>query len=317
MSRSLLLLLVALPGLAAADGGVAPDGAVPGGDGGHALPPRAAPRPADEALLARLCGQPPRSLEPLRKGTTLKLKIVVTDGAIGVLRPAQRNEAGYFRADVAAYLLAQRLGLDQVPPACLRTVAREQLLAAAGELRPRFEREVTWSKDGRGAEAAVVAWVDHVASSHLAESRREWQPLLAQGRPLVGAPSLLRAAAQASELLTWDFLIANWDRWSGSNTFAVGKSGPAVWLDNAAGFGRYSPPMRRRNEGHLAGLERFSRRFVTALRAVGDEELERALRPAGLPLMAVRQLTARRATLLHHIDGLIARFGDAAVLCFD
>ena len=47
----------------------------------------------------------------------------------------------------------------------------------------------------------------------------------------------------------------------GANTFQVGRHGPALWLDNAAGFGRYGRVMKRRNERQLARVERFSRSF--------------------------------------------------------
>jgi hypothetical protein len=285
-------------------------------------PPVAGPYggPGDDEVLRRLCQQPIASLQVNRQGTTIKFKAVMADGTKASLRPAQPNDAGYHRADVAAYLLARALGLGTVAPACLRTVTREQLLGADGAQRiaDHLTRDVTWSADGKTVEASVVLWVDHVRSAELERDQAAWRPLLAQASALAEAPEALRHhAAEGSRLVAWDFLIANWDRWSGSNTFRIGKDGPYVWLDNAAGFGHYSAASKHRNESQLAPVERFSRAFVRALRVVTDEQLRRALAPAGLSSRELKQLYERRDALLHHVDALVAKHGAERVLCFD
>ena len=182
----------------------------------------------------------------------------------------------------------------------------------------RFDQELTWNPDGKTIEASVVIWVDKVRSAGLDQDQGDWRPLLQQARPIGNAPAALVAhAAEGSRLIAWDFLIANWDRWSGSNTFRVGKDGPFVWLDNAAGFGPYSPGAVRRNEGQLRPVERFSRALVGAMKRATEAQLTDALAPAGLPPRALQQLFSRRTALLAHIDALIAKHGEPAVLCFD
>jgi hypothetical protein len=292
----------------------------------HAEPPAARPEAApfggagDDALLKQLCEQPITTLQVNRQGTTIKFKAVMADGTRGSLRPAQPSDAGYFRADVAAYLLARALGLGTVAPSCLRTVTREQILGAEGadRIAPRLLKDVSWSGDGKTVAASVVLWVDHVRSAGLEQDLAAWRPLLEQSGALAGASETLRRhAAEGSRLLAWDFLIANWDRWSGSNTFRIGRDGPYVWLDNAAGFGHYSAASKHRNEAQLEHVERFSRALVGAMRALGDEQLGRALGPAGLSPRELKQLLERRAAFLRHVDALIAKYGAERVLCFD
>ena len=122
-------------------------------------------------------------------------------------------------------------------------------------------------------------------------------------------------AREASRLIAWDVLIANWDRWSGGNTFRVGQR--EVWLDNAAGFGRYAKEMQRKNEKPLVGVERFSRSLIGALSGVSEEQLRLALAPARLSRVQEQELMARRRDLLRYVDELVAKYGIAEVLCFD
>jgi hypothetical protein len=272
----------------------------------------------DDALLERLCGEELSSLEPLGQGTTVKFKARFSGDLEAAVRPAQTLAAGNFRADIAAYRLSRELGLGTVPPACARTLDRAALAAAAGPaLDERLDTEVRWSVDRR-AEASVTYWVKGVKSADLEKNRRAWRALLAQTADLDrAAPRLAESAAEGSRLLVWDFLIGNWDRWSGANTFRVGDDGPFVWLDNAAGFGAESEKTRARRAAKLDGVERYSRALVTALRDTSDERLRAALVPAALSERAIAELLERRQILLARIDGLVAEHGEESVLAFD
>jgi hypothetical protein len=274
----------------------------------------------DDTIIQRLCEQPVARLELNRAGTTVKFKAVMADGTRASLRPAQSNEAGYFKADVAAYRLSRALGLGTVAPACIRTVTREQIFGAAGAnaIRERLEKQLQWSADGATIAASMVIWVDKVRSAGLDGDVHAWRPLLSQAAKLDGAaPAAVARAAEGGRLIAFDYLIDNWDRWSGSNTFRVGANGPFVWLDNAAGFGHYGAAAARRNEKQFAGVERFSRALVAALRRTDEAALARALAAADLPERSLHQLAARRTALLRRVDELIARHGEARVLCFD
>jgi len=272
---------------------------------------------ADDTILARLCTDDIASLEPLGQGTTVKFKARFDGDLKAAVRPAQTLAAGNFRADVAAYRLSRELGLGTVPPACARSLDRAALEAAAGPtLDARLADEIRWT--GARADASVTYWVSGVKSAALEKNRRAWSALLRQDADLAAAPDALReAAAEGSRLLMWDFLIANWDRWSGANTFRIGDDGPFVWLDNAAGFGAESAKTRARRAGKLADVERFSRQLVTALRATSDDQLRAALAPAGLSERALADLLERKQILLARVDALVAEHGEDAVLAFD
>ena len=254
--------------------------------------------------------------KPLGQGTTIKFKAHVGDRKV-VVRPAQTSAAGNFRADVAAYRLSAALGLDTVPYACIRRVDRAALEAIAGpELRARLATEVAWAADGTVA-ASVVVWVDGVKPAELEKRRAAWRAQLVQVTTPSADRDLVAAAAEGSRLAVWDFLIANWDRWSGGNTFRLGAAGPFVWLDNAAGFGRELARTRTQRARQLDGVQRLSRSMVEALRELDDDTLAVALDGVGLSAARTGELRARRDLLLAHVDRLIEAHGEDAVLVYD
>ena len=163
--------------------------------------------PSDDELLDRLCNQPIAKLSFNPWGTTIKFKAQLADGTRAQLRPAQASEAGYFRADVAAYRLARALGLSTVPPACLRTVTLDEALAATADpsLRGRLQREVRAGKDDT-VEVSMTAGIDRVVPAGLESRIRTWRPNFSLAHELPADPS---DAADGSRLLAWDFLIAN------------------------------------------------------------------------------------------------------------
>jgi hypothetical protein len=279
-----------------------------------------AARPATPAWAApsAICTDPLVVDKPLGQGTTIKFRGRAGAAKV-VLRPEQTLAAGNFRADVAAHRLATALGVDAVPYGCLRRVDRAALEAVAPPaLLARLATEVTWAADGTTL-VSVVAWVDGVKPAGLEANRAQWSALLVQSAPLAGDAALRAAAAEGSRLAVWDFLIANWDRWSGGNTFRLGGAFEPtfVWLDNAAGFGLERARTRAARGAKLAAAtERFSRTQIAALRALDDADLHATLADAGLADARIAEVAARRALILAHVDAMIAQYGEAAVLVF-
>lgn len=333
------LLLVVTTASSSADSGLA---AHPAPAAWPVIQPATFLGESDDAILQRLCSEPIVRMKTLGQGSTLKYKAYFADGSKAVLRPDQTLPQGYFRADIAAYRLSRALGLGAVPPACERTIAIERLRQVTSnatwlarlddELRP--DRRPGRSDDEQVVRVSVVHWVRGVRDAGLEKTQRAWRPLLRQDHALPGdgdgdaevdgdgdltaeAAATLDQAREASRIIAWDFLLANWDRWSGGNTFRVGEDGPTVWLDNAAGFGRYRPAARKRNERTLRRSQRFSARFVTALQTLDEAALRTALAPAGLSDGEMDGLLARRDVLLAYVNELFDEHGAERVLAFE
>jgi len=125
-------------------------------------------------------------------------------------------------------------------------------------------------------------------------------------------------ARALSRMLTFDFVIANWDRWSGGN---VGEAREGlVFVDNDAAFYEPVPPAFAAASRAFFDMGRFSRAFVERLRAtrsqlaeiVGTDDTGRAL----LTHAQLSSLGARVDAALAHVDATRSAHGDATVLAF-
>jgi hypothetical protein len=229
-------------------------------------------------------------------------------------------------AEVAAYRLARCLGLSNVPPAVLRTLDVNQL--RAGLEAPFRERWPSIAErlliQHGSVEGAAIFWVEGMRDLDMAAGPpRETQlRALSQSEPLPERMPPL--AAQLSNLLAFDYLIANWDRWSGANVKGD-LSGRILYMrDHDVGFAAHVGELQqRRMLGNLLAAERFSRGFVARLRALTRSAYERELAEdagfAGQQRLSAASLDGlfdRRITLLSHVQALIDQYGESRVLAF-
>src|SRR5262249_42648457 len=130
-----------------------------------------------------------------------------------------------------------------------------------------------------------------------------------------GEPDTEERPAELSDVVVFDYLTANTDRWGGDNANVLtrGRGGPLVFLDNGAGF----PPMpfsMSLCHARLHVVQKFRRRTIDALRAITKDDLARRL--AGEPLAPVlddEQLDAfetRRQAVLAWVGECVARNGE-------
>jgi hypothetical protein len=136
-------------------------------------------------------------------------------------------------------------------------------------------------------------------------------------RPIAGAtPPSQERAAELSDLILFDFLTLNTDRWGGANANVLTRGGTAVvFLDNAAGF-----PRAARNglmDSRLRVVQRFRRRTIEAIRALDMRAFERRLAAEPLaPILDENQLyglSVRRRAILDRVAEMEAEFGAEAM----
>lgn len=248
------------------------------------------------------------------------------DGSRAVFKPEQKHSASNFRGEIAAYHLDRIVGFARTAVVVGRSVGYPHLLehleasGADASFIERVRAEVP-ARDGR-VPGCMIAW--HAGKLVSVEPPKGWTEGLRSKEPV--KEELAKRLPEWSDLVVFDFLIDNTDRWSGGNVLSLG-GGPLIFLDNAAAF---APWRASRGENTMSRLEpicRFRRATVDALRAVGPgaaedarlgATLERSL--AGDPLAPVlgqgsfRALDARVERLLAHVDGCIESFGEAVVL---
>ena len=124
--------------------------------------------------------------------------------------------------------------------------------------------------------------------------------------------------AELSDLVVFDFLTQNTDRWGGGNANVLTRGGGAiVFLDNAAGFPRRAPTRLGLMDARFRVLQRFRGRTLAALRAFDIHAFARRMQaePCApiLDSTQINQLEERRRHVLQRANELQAEFGDAAI----
>jgi hypothetical protein len=282
------------------------------------------PSPAAEAGPPASARDPYLTARPVRAKsvghTSYVLKLTLEGGAVAAFKPRSRRPLGdrRYKGEIAAYRLATALGLDNVPRAIPRSFAAAELRAA----RPDFDADGLVDDDGR-VRGALIPWIDgyRVLPLEDATERARWEPWLFDAHATI--PGDQRALAAAlSNMLAFDYLTANWDRWSGGNVAEDGASGRVLFVDNDGAFYEWpAPAALARQRAQLQRVTRFSRGFVDALRALDEAALRATIgeESPGVPLLSERSLAgveARRATVLAMVDARIGDAGAGATLEF-
>jgi hypothetical protein len=254
--------------------------------------------------------------------TSVVFKVELSSGAKAAWKPNARKVKERWRGEVAAYRLAQALGLDNVPPACARTLdaetARAALAGRADATRLFDEQAVV---EGGKVRGVIIPWIDGLRFWPL-----EKEPLRSEVRGWLASSEIpvdeRELARQASDLVAFDFVTGNWDRYSGENVGLDAAGARVLFIDNDAAFMARPPPDQlAQNRARLEATMRFSRGLVDAARlldrerlaaAIGDEEPGRPL----LPGEVLTSVAERLAELVGHVDAKIGAHGEAATLAF-
>lgn len=285
-----------------------PDGRPSAGFRGPVSPLR------DASWIRTLAASPIVAIRYNGGGTSLSFRVRFADGARAVFKPEQTLSSSNYRAEIAAYHVDRLIGFGRTAVVVGRSVPRASLEAAVADddaLARRLEAEVP---DVDAVPGAMIAWHDGPLVD--ATPPKGWKTALLGADEGTSGAERARLAAWV-DLLVFDALIDNTDRWSGGNVLALGKDGPLVFLDNASAFlgsrARVTalPPM-------LADVCRFPAATIDAVRGAGalSERLAASLSrdPSGVSLEgAVRSaLDRRREQIASHIDACEKREGAAA-----
>ena len=276
---------------------------------------------ADE-ILEVISSASSRSFKPVgHSSVVLRMRTVARVTA--ALRVRSHDLERGYQYEIAAYRISRLLGLDNVPPAVYRRATwneirqrfHEDMLDRRGSVR----RAVLWDDDG-SAPGAAVYWVKGLRSVGL-EKKARWQSWLKDGEIPKGKAALAR---DLSTMVVFDFLIGNWDRFSGGNLPTDSSQQRAFLRDNDRSFS--TPLLERRYENLLGGLtrtERFSKDTIHHLAALDEAsiraELARDPSHETDPLLNAAQIADvldRRATILSYIAALIEERGEDDVLFF-
>lgn len=193
----------------------------------------------------------------------------------------------------------------QRPRVYMNLLAAQRALATNGD-----------PEDG-GVDRATSGDPADTLATDLAANARNDEGTVLPAAPV--EPDDPERAAELSDLIVFDYLTQNTDRWGGGNANVLtrGLGGRIVFLDNAAGFPATVSPTTALMDSRLRVLQRFRRRTVAALRALNIPALARRMQTEPLtPILDERQLSQlerRRDIVLERVAEMQARFGQDAM----
>jgi hypothetical protein len=278
---------------------------------------------SDELLLSRVRTQPMVRFKLNHGGSSISFRVDFADGSRAAWKPAQTNLQSIPRKEVAAYRLNRLLGMNYVPPAAPRAVSREELLTRlhpdSMNALPRIQAETVFGPLGKTIGCASY-WIPALKDSgfDLPAGRQQTAAWLTVGERI---PVEQRSiAAQLSDLVVFDFLTANPDRYSGGNMKMTPDGSQLFFMDNTMSF--FLGAEGQRNLPNLLRTQRFSRSLYDALDRISIPTLERILsEDVGGPYeiltpAEIKAVVARRDMVRTHVDALVAEFGPKAVFAF-
>lgn len=304
---------------------------------------------ADAPIREALRSNNPLNVEKGRGGRSLGFKITLEGGQRGYFKGEQVFSAANWFGEIAAYHLDRMLGFHRVPAIVSRQLPWALLEPAAGTDWRKPEMII---RQGQ-VRGAFVAWVPGAVRPLVQQEgwerwmRVKYWPTTAVSpfqRPAVWAQELaqvrrmgdnwrskeervrLRALkpepdrddrpSELSDLIVFDYLIRNLDRWGGGNANVLvrGDKGPLIFLDNAAGFavGDARPSLM---ESRLRALQRFRRSTIAAVKAFDIKKYAARLATEQVqPILNQAQLQGleqRRRALLVAVAELEKAYGEA------
>lgn len=259
--------------------------------------------------------------------TSVVFRVRLQDDLTVAYKPRSRMHRYGWRSEIAAYRVSRLLGMDNVPPVLSRRFRRGVMQSRLHEgFTDSWDEIHSWTLWNERAETigAAIYWIPEMEELGLERRRRlaRWRGWLSQQGQVPEDKGEL--ASDLSTMLVFDYLIANWDRFSGANLQGL-PSGRRIFVrDHNVAFAVPLPPhLHDRLRQSLVQTERFSRHTITALarldRATLEAELSQDPAHAETPLLDEGQLADlldRRATVLSHVGTLVDQYGMSAVLFF-
>lgn len=248
--------------------------------------------------------------------TSVVFKVELANGAKVVFKPSTRRGPRRYKGEIAAYRLGVALGLgENVPKAYFRTFEAQALanVLAAPALELHEKESIV---EGGRVKGAVMPWIDDLDFIAL-----EKEPLLSEWKgwlkkDVVVPEDKKRLAADTSAMICFDWLTANWDRWSGGNVGISKNGGQLLFVDNDGAFFE-APPKDglERTKKLLLAMDRFPRALMRRIRALDEAKLAEMLGEESkfVPLLSAKAFAGvieRKKELVAIVDAKLADGGD-------
>lgn len=298
------------------------------------------------------------AIKSLGGGSTITLRFISGGETTAAFKPAQSRLQSDYRSEIAAWRLCEVLECSfKIPYNRPVRISRSNFFELYNRIDSGKQRayasnfsDLRW----RGHEpndylyGTEKEWIEDFTQLPI-EATAVWSPWLLQGQgegdlkdPLSKSVSawkdnpltsthhgrvLSRAkemttrdlAQQISDMLVFDFLVGNWDRfstvpeWWGANCqFGDGK---IISIDNGAAFPIYT---NSKVTDRFMRVQRFSRGLIHELRLLEKEQTKAWFfpDPSSKEEESFERFWKQRAIVLGRVDALVEQYGEDAVMAF-
>ncbi len=253
---------------------------------------------------------------------SLSLKVRLEGGGRAVFKPLRKGDR---RApfETAAYRMARLLQIEAVPVSVLRKIPAAFLIARLEKDDPKIAaafRDAVPADESGKVEGAVIEWMEDIDKEALSQlgGIPAINRMLAPGRPANGDEPL---AVAASNMVVFDHIIGNWDRFSGGNFFVSKDGVHLILIDHNGSFAPWPKMREEKMAARLRATERFSASLLERIRNLTRASVQAAAADVGegAPLLSDEQidlLLARRDEVVRHVEGLVEKNGLASTVVF-
>lgn len=243
--------------------------------------------------------------------TSVVFKLELANGAKVAWKPHSRRGPNRYKGEIAAYALGKALGIPNVPAAYYRELDANEvgIAVAADEGSRKLFQEQAIVENGK-VRGAAMPWIDKLEFIPFEKDPwwSKWRAWLKKDTPIPEDQKGI--ARQASIMVAFDYVTANWDRMSGANVGFDKEKNMLLFMDNDGAFFEKPPKDGlERNKALLRGTDRFSKTFVSALRDVDLSKLD-------LSEVARGGVRTRIVEVLEHVDAKVKANGAAETLYF-
>ncbi len=249
--------------------------------------------------------------------TSIVFRLDFAKGQSAAFKPKTRDRYSIYSAELASYSIARSLNLDNVPPVVQRTIARKDIRTHLAEKDVKdwndLNAVLAWSGKDEVTGAAIY-WVPNLKDNGFDTTRgiKTWVSWLEQGGTIPA--DKISLARDMSNLIVFDYVVGNWDRFSGGNLNSDASGHRIVLRDHNNTFNVPFPlKLHQRVLHSLTRVEKFSKDLIARLQVMDAG----TLKDSGLSQKQIDDVLDRKVAVLSRIAALCDVHGVDRVFSFD
>jgi hypothetical protein len=202
------------------------------------------------------------------------LKIYSPDNTRAVFKPFKKNNHTA-RFEVAYYRLAKLLDVKYVPVSVMGKFKASRinslLKKRALTLSEDFSQNITPDSNGL-IDGAVIEWMDNIAP--LKTDKNTCVAVIKQALKNPAEP----LAKNAARMIVLDFLLGNWDRFSGGNLFKIKDTDELALIDQNGSFSNLSKHQKEKITASLGWIKCIEPSFAKKIENLTEQAITSAVR---------------------------------------